>query len=233
MALHCIVLSGGTGSRLGLEIPKQFLEIAGEPLLSRSFRSLLAWNRNGNFVCVAHPDFIEQSRSVLAPLCDEFQITITFVAGGTSRHASTLCGIDAIQPSVADDDLILIHDGARPLLTKDELDRLVDAFDDPAVGIASLASPITDTVVRGRGLPGVMIERLDRSELFSIKTPQAFRASLLASLLGVPESERLTDLLSWGEEAGILGTLVRAGDGNIKLTHRSDIALIERFLDET
>jgi 2-C-methyl-D-erythritol 4-phosphate cytidylyltransferase len=214
---------------MGSEIPKQFLELGGEPVLRSSFRTLIRWRSDGRFYCVANGDFFRRTDEILNPLRLQFNIRIEVIPGGATRHASTLAGIAALKDS-APSDLIFLHDAARPCITNEELDRLLEAFQDPTVEIASLVSPITDTVVRGTPLPGIVTERLNREELFGVKTPQALRVSALEKLLSLEESPDFTDLLSWGDAAGIRGHTILSGPHNVKLTGPGDIPIIEAIL---
>ncbi len=231
MKFHFVLLAGGSGRRVGGDIPKQFQDLAGRPVLARALDSCLGWTRTDGLVLVIHGDWVsaaeELARAAARETKRDFETEVRIVPGGATRHRSTLRGIEALPGGAADEDVILIHDAARPYLETAELDRLADYFKDPEAKLASLASPLTDTIVRGDGLPGRMHERLNRDELFAVKTPQAIRLGALRELLKIPEDDSFTDLLSWGAAGNLRGRLIPSGPGNLKITVREDFERLE------
>lgn len=217
MIVHRILLSGGTGSRMGAEEPKQFLPLRGKPVLQHSAATLQHWKVPGRFVCVAPPEHMERTRSLLDP-------GWLLAPGGSNRHLSTLCGIDTLG-TVDPDDLIFIHDAARPLITLAEIDRLACAMMETACLIGSLVSPVHDTIIRtkqdGRLAGGIV----PRDELRSVKTPQALRARALTELRRF--TAEFTDLLSWAAAAGLDAILVDSDPANLKMTTASDLRVLE------
>jgi len=242
--LYTIVLSGGLGARMQSDRPKQFLELAGRPVLLHSLERFAAWRPDATLLVVAPEIHWNETRTLLGESSlAERQIPIA--VGGASRHASALAGLTAAlaagareAPGASEESLILFHDAARPLITADELDRLVEAFADPAVRIASLAAPVSETIVEAEALPGPLARTADRNRYFAIKTPQAGRISALLTMLERSEQIDLerggapfeyTDLLTWGEACGETGTLIAAGPANLKLTQPEDLPLLERL----
>lgn len=221
---------------MGGSLPKQFLKIGDMPILAYSLRTYWSWDRRGRLVVVGNTDYLDKTEETAREYIEKLGISSEsdawkVVPGGASRHSSTLAGLNALRPYLNDNDVIFIHDAARPAIELNDLDRLADLFEtNMECNIASLASIITDTLVRGTGLPGKNIERLNREEIYAVKTPQAMRASVLDQLLGVPESEEFTDLLSWGQAAGMDGFLVESGPNNIKLTTPVDLQHLELIL---
>ena len=241
MKFHIILLSGGSGVRVGGEIPKQFLELAGRPVLAHSLDSFVRWEKCGSIVLVARMDLMSATKTLADDVIrnagrepgKKTGLGIV-VSGGATRHASTLCGLGAVQDYVEPNDVFLVHDAARPLVENSELDRLADYMADLSRPVASLVAPISDTIVRRQGdsdLPVLMSERLERSELFAVKTPQALRVRTAWKLKEIPEEDSFTDLLSWAEAAGIKGGLVQAGACNHKLTTKEDLPFLEFLLE--
>ncbi len=230
MQVHFILLSGGTGSRVGEALPKQFLSLKGRPVLSHSTEAILSWPHTATLVLVSHPDFVEETRDVgenTLSRCER-EVPLLVVEGGDSRHASTLAGIQALKDRYAPEDLIFIHDSARPFLQRSELDQLLERFRrDPSAEVASLVSPIPETVIRAEQGGEWMRETLDREEIYVVKTPQALRCSSLGRLLLTPEKRSFTDLLRWAEAAERSCALVEAGPFNIKITTREDLIRLE------
>jgi len=235
-ACHFVLLAGGSGSRLGGGVPKQFRELAGLPVLAHSLRSFGQWSRDGGVVIVSREDYLDRARALLAEhLPDRKKARPqAVVAGGPTRHQSTLRGVEAALNFAKDDDVLFLHDAARPCLTGAELDALARAFrEHESCNLASLVSPLTDTIVRGvSGEDRIPLfrNRLERSELFAVKTPQASRVSAVKELIKIPESDSFTDLLSWGEAASIPGFLIEASPYNHKLTTPEDYGLLEFYL---
>ncbi|MCR9140694.1 MAG: 2-C-methyl-D-erythritol 4-phosphate cytidylyltransferase [bacterium] len=238
-AIHIVVLSGGVGARMGAGRPKQFLPLAGRPVLVHSLAIFSGFEPASPICLVAPATYIEETRSIVQAA--GFQAALRLVPGGADRHASTLAGWESVQacePAPADEDLLLIHDAARPLVERAEIQRLVQAFeDDPALEIASLAAPISETIVAAEALPGPMARSVDRSKFFAIKTPQAVRIGCLRRMMAMRSgaegdgSGGYTDLLTWGEAHGVSGRLVPAGPRNLKLTHPADLVWFESLLD--
>ncbi len=253
--VHFLLLSGGTGQRMGATRPKQFLNLGDRPVLQHSLDTFLAWTppkdlsaNRGGCIVVAPAAYRDETMHVLthipalrgilsdlsAPhptggVTENSESVAGVVEGGTNRHESTLHGLAALAPHLRDGDAVFIHDAARPLIEDAELTALCRAiFAKDSSGIASLAGPVTETIVKGRSLPGAFEHSVDRNEYFAIKTPQAFTTTVLRRLQNFTGS--FTDLLTWGEAAGIRGELVPAGPRNIKLTHAADLPYLETLL---
>jgi len=236
MKCHFILLSGGSGSRMQMSVPKQFLLLGAKQVILYSAEVFSTWKRRGSFICVANPEYINETETALKSVrisseksSNYFQI----VPGGKNRHESTLAGINALKDSLGSDDLLFFHDAARPLLLENELERLFTAFQtDQNIEIASLVSPVTETLVMANSLPGTMTQSLDRNQIYSVKTPQVLKSSSLHKFLSSSDKSEFTDLLTWGEASGIPGYLVRAENDNIKLTNISDLEVMNAILEK-
>ena len=233
--IHFVLLAGGSGSRVGAETPKQVLPLGERPVLAYSLETFLNWGRLGNLVLVSRPDIISRTELLARDIQDRNQrqeVTLSVVGGGATRHSSTLNGVLKAREGASDEDLIFIHDAARPFIDYDELNALANSLrDNPDFNIASLAASVTETVVEGEGLPGAMVQRLERSRVFAVKTPQAVRVAALERLLSQEEDESFTDLLSWGAGANMPGYLVEAGPANQKLTTPEDYRRMRILLE--
>lgn len=228
---------------MGAGRPKQFLALGGRPVLLHSLETFTSLELGGAMCLVAPHLYIEETERILRARKSQ-DLSIQVVAGGADRHASTVAGLKAIfDREPADTDVVLIHDVARPLIQGDEVERLVQAFwEDPDLEVASLAAPITETIVQAQGLPGQMDRSVDRSQYFAIKTPQAASVAVLRRMLAPPHKDgggtfsgsdsqpAYSDLLTWGEAHGIPGRLIPAGPRNLKLTHPDDLPWLESLL---
>jgi 2-C-methyl-D-erythritol 4-phosphate cytidylyltransferase len=211
VAVVGIVPAAGSGERLGATGPKAFALCGGRPLLEWSLEVLEAVCDR---VVVAVPAGHEEGRDR--------------VRGGPSRSASVREALRAAPEAT----VAVVHDAARPLLTRDLVERCVAALDEGYVG-AIAAAPVTDTV-KEAGPDGRVLRTLDRASLWAIQTPQAFRADALRSALEADDSvlAAATDDASLVEAAGGSVCIVEAPPENLKVTRPLDLALAEALLRE-
>jgi 2-C-methyl-D-erythritol 4-phosphate cytidylyltransferase len=222
---HALIPAAGTGSRLGAALPKQYLEIAGRPLL---YHSLLA--------LAQHPR-IEQVFVVLAQGDDRFkrydwrelgERVKPLYCGGETRAASVFNGLLAARDSIAGSDWVLVHDAARPCLGREELDRLLGELEEDETG-GLLAVPVADTLKRAnRDLRVAATE--PRDNLWLAQTPQMFRYRLLIEALRAADPAAVTDEASAIEGLGLKPRLVMGDSRNIKVTFPEDLAIAKLIL---
>jgi 2-C-methyl-D-erythritol 4-phosphate cytidylyltransferase len=218
---HAVVPAAGRGERFGGEIPKQFLAVAGRPLLSWSVARLFA--AGAASVAIALPE--EELASALDLFGSDARIRA--VAGGSTRQASVVAALEA-SPAGADE-LVAVHDGARAAVDPADVRRTVEAA--RAAAGAVLGRAATDTVKR---LDGDRIAAtLDRRALFFAETPQVFRRALLERALAAARDDRFvgTDEASLVERlGGVEIAAVEAAQPNPKVTFRSDLEALARLL---
>ena len=204
-----IVAAGGHGERLGADGPKAFVVLAGRPLLDWSLEVLEATCER---VVVALPPGHEEGPDR--------------VLGGESRSASVRNALLAAPEAT----VAVVHDAARPLLTRDLVERCLAALE-PGVDAAIAAAPMTDTVKEAAS-DGRVLRTLDRSSLWAIQTPQVFRAEVLRRALERDELAlaSATDDAKLVEELGGTVRVVEAPPENIKVTHGSDLRMAEALL---
>jgi 2-C-methyl-D-erythritol 4-phosphate cytidylyltransferase len=222
---HALIPAAGSGSRLGAALPKQYLEIAGRPLLHHAMRAL-----------AQHPR-IEQVFVVLAQGDDrfkhydwrEFGARIKpLYCGGDTRAASVFNGLLATRDFIAASDWVLVHDAARPCLGREELDRLFGELDADDTG-GLLAVPVTDTLKRANRESRVAATE-PRDNLWLAQTPQMFRYRLLIEALRAADPAVVTDEARAIEGLGLKPRLVMGDTRNIKVTYPEDIAIAELIL---
>ena len=136
MQIHALVLAGGDGNRFGGELPKQFVRLAGEPILLRTLRRLGGRVRIDRIVVVAHPRWLDETRALVAEA--NLAVEVLVVAGGATRNESTRNGLNALD--AADDDVIVVHDAVRPLVPVEVVQRSIEP-------VASGRADATDTVI--------------------------------------------------------------------------------------
>lgn len=220
---YAIVPAAGSGSRFGAEVPKQYLELAGKPLIYHTLKALCQCPSIERVWVVLSPGDGWWSAYDWAPLGAKLG---AIFCGGASRGESVVNGLAAIAGEVVDDDWVLVHDAARPCLSQPMLDSLFDQLaDDPVGGI--LAVPVADTLKRADGAQRIVATE-SRDGLWQAQTPQMFRYRLLREALA--GNVALTDEAGAIEAAGFKPRLVRADASNLKVTFPADLRLAELIL---
>ncbi len=214
MARLLIVVAAGSGTRLGRAEPKALVSLAGRPLLTWTLESL-APAGFARTVVTAPPDRLAEFRRAAGE-------GIEVVAGGETRSGSVREGFAAL--SASDDDLVAVHDAARPLVTAGETAAVLEAAG--RTGAAVAAIPVVDTTKVASG--GLVLRTLDRSELVAAATPQAFRASVLRRALA--SGRDATDEAALCEDLGIPVAVVAVSRLAFKITTPADLELAEAVL---
>jgi 2-C-methyl-D-erythritol 4-phosphate cytidylyltransferase len=212
-----LILAAGSGERFGAGRPKALVELAGRPLVQWSVDALSQVQEIEQIV-VAMPPGLAAPAGVSA------------VAGGSVRSESVRLALAAAGGG-SDQDLVLVHDAARPLLTTELAAATIHALEaDESIDAAIAAVPMTDTVKRVRD--GVVSETLERSELWAVQTPQVFRRAALERALDVSDEilAQATDDAWLIERAGGRVGVVMASSENLKITTPLDLALAEMLL---
>jgi len=165
-----VIPAGGSGTRMGGRLPKQFLKIRGEPILVATVRRFVSHPSVDLVVVAAPASHLTRTRRLLRPLSR--RTTLTVVEGGAERQESVWRALQAIPEAVA---IVLVHDAVRPFVTRGLVDEVLRATIE--TGAAICARPIAETVKRVA--EGFVRETLDRRSLWLVQTPQGFRAGLL------------------------------------------------------
>lgn len=222
--IRCFALvpAAGVGERSGAGQPKQYVEIAGRPLLAHTLAALAAVPR------------IARTLVVLSPQDDRFEAAVPGFAGwvarvgGASRADSVLGGLAELRRRGARDaDWVLVHDAARCLLAPEWVDALIDACLPDAVG-GLLAQPVADTLKAGDAA-GRVVATVDRRDKWAAQTPQMFRLGLVERALRALGAAA-TDEASAVEALGLAPRLVRAPLANFKVTWPEDFDIAARML---
>ena len=225
-----VIVAGGRGERLQgpSDIPKQYLPLAGAPVLAHSLRVLANHPQIERTQVVINPSDRDRYEAAAGPFAARLAGP---VSGGPTRQESVRHGLEALE--VLAPKRVLIHDAARPFLTADLVTRLLAALDDHQGAIA--AEPVADTLKRA-GADGLVAETVDRANLWRAQTPQAFRfADILSAHRNAAAAgkEDFTDDAGLAEWAGLPVQLVPSSGNNMKLTTREDFTLAERLLGGT
>lgn len=218
-----LIPAAGTGLRMGAELPKQYLLLAGKPILRHAVDAFLACPAIAHvFVVVSAND--PRVDEVLPAGLDGVTL---LRCGGATRRDSVLNGLRAIEEQLTPDDWVLVHDAARPGITPALVNRLMAQVGDDNVG-GLLALPVADTVKRASGSK---LTTVPRDGLWLAQTPQMFRYAVLRRAL--QSHPDVTDEANAIESVGLTPVLVEGHIRNSKVTLPSDAKWVEQFLTTT
>ncbi|MBE6740782.1 MAG: 2-C-methyl-D-erythritol 4-phosphate cytidylyltransferase [Ruminococcaceae bacterium] len=214
-----IVLGAGSGSRMKIEKSKLLLEIGGKTVIERSVEAFLDISDIDEIIVTVREQDIEEFSSLIK---DE---RVSFVIGGDTRQKSVKNAVETIDEC----DLIIIHDGARPLIKAEDIEKTIREAKD--YGAAAVGVKVKDTI-KVIDCEGFVIDTPDRSTLFSVQTPQVFNFALYKQALLKAEKENMdfTDDCQLIEFIGQKVKMVEGSYSNIKITTQEDIPLAENIL---
>ena len=217
-----VVVAAGRGQRLAAP-DKVLLPLAGQPMLAWSLAAIAATPQIGTVVVVAG----EHTIAAVEALIEEraFQKVVAVVPGGERRQDSVAAGLAALPDQT---EVVLIHDGARPLADADLFRRCAEAA--AATGAVIAAMPVADTLKHVTGADRVIAGTVDRSGLWAAQTPQAFRLDVLRRAFASNAGADVTDEALLCEAAGIPVQVVSSSSANLKVTHPEDVAVAEALL---
>lgn len=219
---HLIVVAGGSGTRMGATIPKQFMLLKGRPILAHTLESFARWRADLNVVVVLPEAHLDHWQNLIK----EHGVTIPHraVAGGTSRFASVQNGLQAVGRV---DGVIGVHDGVRPLVTSDVMERCFKAALEKGGAVPVL--PVVDSL---RKLSEQGSSVVDRGAFRRVQTPQCFEAALLLEAYQQAVQTHFTDSASVVEALGHAVKLVDGEEPNLKITTPVDLAVAEAILNQ-
>lgn len=222
--IFAVVAAAGSGRRLGSETPKQYLLLAGKPLLVHSLAVLDSHPNIDGIVLVVAAGWEQETRRIT----EKYGIAKlrTVVSGGLQRQESVYKGLLAVPENA---DIVLIHDAARPFITADLITCMIAAA--RRTGAATLAIPVKDTI-KIAGSNGLVQQSPKRSSLVAVQTPQSFarKAILQAHRKAIEDGFEGTDDAMLVERLGLPVELVTGDEQNIKITTRLDFKLAELLL---
>ena len=223
MKIAALIVAAGSGTRLGGSVPKQYQLLGAEMILTRTLRAILACDRVTSLICVISPEMQAHYDAATAALDGPRVLPPT--AGGASRAASVLNGLEAL--AATHPDRVLIHDGARPFIGAEQLDALCTTE-----AAAILAEPVVDALWREEG--GAADTSVPRAGLWRAQTPQAFPFAeiLTAHRADAENPDAALDDAETYRRAGHQVTLVTGSPDNFKITTAADLARAERLLPQ-
>lgn len=221
MKRYALIVAGGKGKRIPSSIPKQFVEIAGKPLLMHTMEAFLNGASNSEFIIALPRELIAEWKK----LCQfhHFQIGHQLAEGGPKRFHSVKSGLKLVPENV----LVAIHDAARPLVSKETIQRCFEMA--ARKGNAVPVVPFTESV---REVSGVSSKVVSRSKLRIVQTPQVFSSTQIKKAYQQNFSEEFTDDATVLEKAGFQINLVEGNPENLKITIPADLLLASKLLLE-
>jgi 2-C-methyl-D-erythritol 4-phosphate cytidylyltransferase len=215
-----VVAAAGRGARLGSR--KQFLDLLGKPVAGWCLEVLASSTRITDVVIACEPDEADVCARVAKDRCGAKLRAV--VSGGDRRQDSVFAGLRKAAP---DADFVVVHDGARPFLTEDMIDRVLDAA--RTTGAAVVAVPVKDTIKQS-GPTGIVTRTVPREQLWAAQTPQAFAFDVLYKAYAAAEAEGFvgTDdamLVEWAGTAEV--AIVEGSYDNLKITTAEDLLVAE------
>ena len=221
-----IVPAAGAGTRMGTDIPKQYLVLNDRSVLEHTLDTLLSCQRlNGVILVLSQAD---QRWAEIAPRYS--RQALQTVSGGAERCHSVLNGLDHLAAHATDEDWVLVHDAARPCVRREDVERLMKTLENSRDG-GVLGVPVADTMKRVDN-ELYIADTVDREGLWHAYTPQMFRVGALRAALqqAVVNGQPVTDEANAMELAGYRPRMVQGARDNIKITVPSDLPLAAHYL---
>lgn len=231
--IFAVILAGGTGSRMGIsDMPKQFLEIKGKPVINHTLEKFLPNPRFEKIIVLSPKAWMNHTSQIIRRFTGENE-RIAVIEGGATRNETIMNAIAYIEKNYGldDDTVIVTHDSVRPFVTH----RIIEDNINAAIsdGACDTVIPATDTIVEGDGVSITSIP--DRRRMYQGQTPQSFKAKSLREAylsLSDTEKESLTDAAKIMVIKGEKVTLVRGETYNIKITYPYDLRIARSLLEE-
>ncbi|MFW5986005.1 MAG: 2-C-methyl-D-erythritol 4-phosphate cytidylyltransferase [Halanaerobiales bacterium] len=224
MRIGAVIAAAGRGQRMGTEVNKQYLALAGRPILARTLDVFYNYPRVEEINVVVACQDKEYCRQ---NIIEEYNFqTVKLVAGGKTRRESVFTGLKAFSPAI---DYVIIHDGARPLLKEELLHRIICSLDENDA--VSAGVPVKDTI-KFRDEEGFVEKTPHRKRLTAIQTPQAFALNLiLKAHQSISLSEEISDDASLVEKLGGRVKIIEGDYENLKVTTPVDLILARAILN--
>ena len=225
MSVCAVVPAGGTGTRMGGTVPKQFLELNGKPILYYTLKTLQDCGIISELILVV-PE--KEYDNACTDWLGKPEIVTKVVVGGKKRQDSVYNGFCELSQQT---EIVLVHDGVRPFLSHQMIQESVDAARE--YGAAITAIPVNDTIKRVDD-SGLVSQTVDREGLWRVQTPQVFRYELLQEAFKKANSEKFygTDEGTLIEHLGKPVKVVEGSEQNIKITRPEDLRLSEIFISK-
>jgi 2-C-methyl-D-erythritol 4-phosphate cytidylyltransferase len=219
MKKYAVIVAAGSGSRMGKVIPKQFLDLAGRPILYYTLDTFLSAYPDMHIFLVLSPRYMQWGQDIIKAFTDPSRITP--VEGGNTRFQSVKNGLSHIK----DNSVVFVHDGVRCLITGQLIHRCFEQTILKGSAVPTVAT--TETV---RIIEGESHRMIDRNQVRLVQTPQTFLSTILQKAFECPEQDYFTDEAAVVEFSGQPVHLIEGEFTNIKITRPQDLAVAEQIL---
>lgn len=226
LKVSAIVVAAGSGSRMKSKTKKPYLEIAGRPLIVRTLQALEQSALIRDIVLVVGEEELNDAKRLVTQY--GIRRVTRYAPGGKERQDSVQNGLRVLDATV---DLVVVHDGVRPFVEPEEIDRVIETAAE--FGAAAIGTPVKDTIKKIKK-GGVVEETLPREALYAVQTPQAFQARILRDAYKKAGAvSQYTDDASLVEAAGYPVRVVDGSYRNIKITTPEDLTVAEALIKES
>lgn len=231
MNIYALILAGGSGTRMGAPVPKQFIEVDGVPIIVHTLLNFQENKHVSGIVVVCVKDYINELKKVVGAF--NLSKVIKIVAGGETGHDSCRNGIFALKEELAEDDFIIVHDAVRPILPQKAINSMIDVALEK--GNACLAVPCYETVVLSNDKKSGTQE-IDRNSFMRVQTPQMYRYSLIKTLYERADKDNIHNSVYANTLAIHYGERIFFSPGffyNFKITTADDLPLYKALMNFT
>ncbi len=219
MKKYAIVVAGGSGTRMGTSLPKQFMLLRDKPVLYYTLKAFLEAYDDLEIVLVLPVDYTDMGQEIIDAFFDKERIRIT--AGGDTRFQSVKNGLSLID----EESIIFVHDGVRCLVTKELIQRCYLQAVETATAIPAVPSKDSIRLITEEGN-----EAFDRNKVMLVQTPQTFHSKILLPAFQIDYKDKFTDEATVVEAYGMKVSLVEGEVNNIKITRPVDLLIAESIL---
>lgn len=219
MKKYAIVVAGGSGTRMGTSLPKQFMLLRDKPVLYYTLKVFLEAYDDLEIVLVLPVDYTDMGQEIIDAFFDKERIRIT--AGGDTRFQSVKNGLSLID----EESIIFVHDGVRCLVTKELIQRCYLQAVETGTAIPAVPSKDSIRLIREEGN-----EAFDRNKVMLVQTPQTFHSKILLPAFQIDYKDKFTDEATVVEAYGMKVSLVEGEVNNIKITRPVDLLIAESIL---
>jgi 2-C-methyl-D-erythritol 4-phosphate cytidylyltransferase len=221
MKKYAIIVAGGSGVRMGGQLPKQFMLLNNKPVLYYTIKTFLNSYPDMQVVLVLPVDYTDMGQEIIDAYFDKSRIRIT--GGGDTRFQSVKNGLKL----VGEDAIVFVHDGVRCLLTTDLINRCYDKAVETGTAIPAITSKDSIRLIREDSS-----EAFDRNKVMLVQTPQTFHSKILLPAFQIDYKDKFTDEATVAEAYGMKVSLVEGEEDNIKITRPVDLLIAGKILQE-
>jgi 2-C-methyl-D-erythritol 4-phosphate cytidylyltransferase len=221
MKKYAIIVAGGSGIRMGGNLPKQFMLLRDKPVLYYTLKTFIESYEDLQVILVLPMDYTDMGQEIIDAFFDKDRIRIT--AGGDTRFQSVKNGLALVE----EESVVFVHDGVRCLLTKELIHRCYQQAVETGTAIPAIPSKDSIRLITDEGNAAY-----DRNRVMLIQTPQTFHSKIIVPAFQIDYKDKFTDEATVAEAYGMKVSLVEGEETNIKITRPVDLLLAEQILAE-